>query len=343
MAIWLTRAGSSGEYERKFLDEGKVYLTWDDLNENLQALSTREDLLACLERVYPNGKPARNRNLASQIWAFAKEMQIGDWVIMPSKIKSILHIGEIVGGYTYDPTQDSPYFHHRKVNWFAKDIPRSSFDQDILYSLGAFLTVCRISRNNAEERIRAMAQNNWRSVALDVNSLQSVFEQGEEESVDLELVARDMIVHYLGRKFKGHGMARLVEAILKAKGYTTYISPEGPDKGIDILAAPEPFGFGRPRICVQVKTGDAPVDRPTLDQLLGAMQNANADQGLLVSWSGFKNTVHREIPSQFFRVRLWDQTAIIDELVSCYDKLDEDIRAEIPLKRIWTLALGQDD
>lgn len=51
MAIWLTRAGSSGEYERKFLDEGKVYLTWDDLNENLQALSTREDLLACLERV----------------------------------------------------------------------------------------------------------------------------------------------------------------------------------------------------------------------------------------------------------------------------------------------------
>jgi restriction system protein len=188
-----------------------------------------------------------------------------------------------------------------------------------------------------------MAQNNWRSVALDVNSLQSVFEQGEEESVDLELVARDMIVHYLGRKFKGHGMARLVEAILKAKGYTTYISPEGPDKGIDILAAPEPFGFGRPRICVQVKTGDAPVDRPTLDQLLGAMQNANADQGLLVSWSGFKNTVHREIPSQFFRVRLWDQTAIIDELVSCYDKLDEDIRAEIPLKRIWTLALGQDD
>jgi restriction system protein len=108
MAIWLTRAGSSGEYERKFLDEGKVYLTWDDLNENLQALSTREDLLACLERVYPNGKPARNRNWASQIWAFAKEMQIGDWVIMPSKIKSILHIGEIVGGYTYDPTQDSP-------------------------------------------------------------------------------------------------------------------------------------------------------------------------------------------------------------------------------------------
>jgi restriction system protein len=72
------------------------------------------------------------------------------------------------------------------------------------------------------------------------------------------------------------------------------------------------------------------------------MQNSNAEQGLLVSWSGFKSSVHREIPTQFFRVRLWDQTAIIDELIACYDRLDEDIRAEIPLKRIWTLALPQD-
>ena len=44
-------------------------------------------------------------------------------------------------------------------------------------------------------------------------------------------------------------MARLVDAVLRAQGYTTYLSPEGPDKGIDILAAPEPMGFGT-RECV---------------------------------------------------------------------------------------------
>jgi restriction system protein len=266
-------------------------------------------------------------------------MQIGDWVVMPSKMKSLLHFGEITGEYVHDSKQGSPYFHHRKVKWFAKDIPRSNFDQDILYSLGAFLTVCRISRNDAEARIKAMAQNDWKRPAT---PLDTTIEQDEDGEVDLELMANDTIVRYIGRKFKGHGMARLVEAILKAKGYTTYISPEGPDKGIDILAAPEPLGFGRPRICVQVKTTDTPVDRPTLDQLIGVMQNSNAEQGLLVSWSGFKNSVHREIPAKFFKVRLWDQTAIIDELVACYDRLDEDIRAEIPLKRIWTLALPQD-
>jgi restriction system protein len=72
-------------------------------------------------------------------------------------------------------------------------------------------------------------------------------------------------------------------AVLQAQRYTTYLSAPGPDKGIDILASPGPLGFGRPRICVQVKSGDAPVDLPTLNQLIGAMQNVQADQGLLVS------------------------------------------------------------
>ena len=134
-----------------------------------------------------------------------------------------------------------------------------------------------------------------------------------------------------------------MEAILKAKGFTTYRSPEGPDKGIDILAAPEPLGFGKPRLCVQVKTGDNPIDRATMDQLLGSMQNCNADQGLLVSWAGFKSSVDKEIPLQFFRVRLWDQSTIIKELLTVYDMLDEDLKAELPLKRIWTLNISEDE
>lgn len=125
--------------------------------------------------------------------------------------------------------------------------------------------------------------------------------------------------------------------------YITYRSPAGPDKGIDILAAPEPFGFGKPRLCVQVKSSDTPIDRPTLDQLLGSMQNFNAEQGLLVSWAGFKSSVDKEIPSQFFRIRLWDQSSIINELLSVYDKLNEDLKAELPLKRIWTLNIPDDE
>ncbi|GAB7386944.1 hypothetical protein BSNK01_07800 [Bacillaceae bacterium] len=88
---------------------------------------------------------------------------------------------------------------------------------------------------------------------------------------DLEQYANDQIARYIIRKFKGHGMARLIEAVLKAEGFSTFRSPEGPDKGVDILAAPGSLGFGSPKICVQVKTSDSPVDRPTLDQLIGTM------------------------------------------------------------------------
>jgi len=35
-------------------------------------------------------------------------------------------------------------------------------------------------------------------------------------------------------------------------------------------------------------------------------------------------------------VRLWDAYALIDELLGVYDKLDADLRALIPLKRVWT-------
>ena len=102
------------------------------------------------------------------------------------------------------------------------------------------------------------------------------------------------------------------------------------------------MGFGQPRLCVQVKSGDSPLDRPTLDQLLGAMQNVQADQGLLVSWGGFKATVNKEEATQFFRVRLWDQEDLIEQLLASYDRLDDSLRAELPLKRIWTIAMADE-
>jgi restriction system protein len=157
---------------------------------------------------------------------------------------------------------------------------------------------------------------------------------------DLEIIANDLIGKLIGRKFKGHRMSALINSVLKAKGYTTYLSPEGPDKGVDILAAPEPMGFGSPRLCVQVKSSDSPIERVVLDQLIGAMQNFHAEQGLLVSWGGFKSSIEKEVANQFFRVRLWGQKEIIYELLSNYENLDEDLKAELPLKRIWTVTTG---
>lgn len=48
-------------------------------------------------------------------------------------------------------------------------------------------------------------------------------------------------------------------------------------------------------------------------------------------------------PRQDGRIRrMWDQQALIDQVLANDDKLDEDLRAELPLKRIWTVAVAED-
>lgn len=68
---------------------------------------------------------------------------------------------------------------------------------------------------------------------------------------------------------------------------------EGADHGVDIFAGTGPMEFGSHRICVQVKSGNSPIDLPSVDQLLGTMQHVGADQGLFVAWGGFKSTANR--------------------------------------------------
>lgn len=53
--------------------------------------------------------------------------------------------------------------------------------------------------------------------------------------------------------------------------------------------------------------------------------------------------MEREVASQFFRVRLWDQKDLIEEILKNYDALDADLRTELPLKRIWTVAREDDE
>ena len=343
MALWLNRSGKHCEHETKFLNEGRVYLTWEGLEKDLGQLASRDELLTLLEEIYPNSKKNRRIQNSSQIWAFANRMSTGDWVCMPSKQKTI-HIGEITSDYTHNPNAQDPYHHYRTVNWLETDIPRTNFDQDLLHSLGAFSTICQIKRNDAEARIRAMKTNSWKSIGVKANPTKEPTDEESADEFDLEQIARDQIARTIYAQYKGHGLESLVEAILQAQGFTTHHSNKGADGGIDILAAPGTLGFGTPRICVQVKSQASALERPVLDQLVGTMQHVGADQGLLVCWGGFKKTIIAELPRLFFKVRLWDQNDLIDQFLAEYDKLDEDfcrLRAEIPLKRVWTVASSE--
>ena len=335
MSIWVFRAGKSGEYEKKFLDEGKIILTWEALNVDLRSYKDKTELLDGIREIYLDQKERTLINWMSQIWPIAHSVEVGDWVVLPSKFSRTINFGKVTGEYKFNSKGPDPFFHSRTVEWFARDIPRDRFDQDILYSMGAFLTVFKVTKNNAEKRIKEMEKHGWEvksgkpTVVID-DTLESA-------DVDLDEIIADQISTLIIQKFKGHRMEELINDILRAKGFTTYRSPEGADNGVDLLASSGILGFGSPKICVQVKTNDSPVDRPTLDQLIGTMSNFNAEFGLLVSWNGFKSSVTNVIPKHFFKVRLWESKQILEEIFINYDKLSDDIKSEIPLKRVWML------
>ena len=320
MTLWLVRAGKKGEYEERFLNDKRIYLTWNHLSRDLSQVQ-KDELLQILRELYPDKKEGAFAVGGGQIRSFVQKMQQGDWVALPNKKNRVIHIGEIKGDYQNDGGADNPYYHYREVKWLKKDIPRTNFPQDILYIMGAQLTICRI---DAEERVRAMSKNNWKG------------EEGQVSS--LEEQAQDQIAAFIRLHYKEHKLAELVEALLRAQGYFTRLSPPGPDGGVDILAGRGTLGLAEPHLCVQVKSGEKPLGTQVLDQLGGVIGKFGAKQGLLVSWGGFTSPVEKERYKQFFKIRLWNQKDIIDQLFENYEALDEEMKAQIPLKKLWTLA-----
>lgn len=333
MTLWLCRAGQRGEFETRFLEEKRIYRTAEEITWDLSKFTDKESMLSEALEVYPDQKTQTVRNWVNQEYAFTHVMQIDDLVVLPSKIKPVYYFGVIKSSYIYDKDAQPPYWHYRKVDWI-KEVKKSEFDQDLRYSFGAAQAICKIWKNDAENRVRAILAGKVKPAVADAESEEfDDFTQG----LDLEQSAIDEIGELLMKKFKGHGLTDVVAAVLEAKGFKTYVSPSGPDQGVDILAAPGSLGFERPRICAQVKSGDESVGSSVHDQLIGAMNNHKAEYGLLVSWGGFKNTVLSKKASHFFTIRLWDHRDVINELIKHYEDLPEEIKEAVPLKRIWII------
>ena len=339
MTLWLVRSGRRGERESLALSKNLSIIGWEDVPD-LSSIKTREELSALLFSIYPDEKPKTVKNWEGQIWTFIHEMKHGDMVAMPLKSRSFIAIGEVTGDYQFRKDLPLDSVHTRQVKWVG-EYPRSSFEQDLLFSLGAFMTVCKIQRNNAEDRVKAIVTGKLAKHILTSQAHPDKANDELETPADLEQFARDQIREYISRKFKGHELANLVSEILIAQGYQVRVSPEGADGGVDILAGLGPLGFDAPRLAVQVKSGDGPVDIKVLHELQGVMKNFGAAQGLLVAWGGWKSSVEKEAARHFFEVRLWDSENLVSMIQLHYEHLSEDIQAELPLKRIWALVQSE--
>ncbi len=341
--VWLVRAGAKGEDEAIALELGLAIIGFTEVPD-LTGVSDRNAVLERVQSINPGGNVNRDRNRAGQLNTFVLRMGEGDIVALPFKTRpGQIALGRVSGPYNYQSI-DGVMRHTRPVKWIRPDAPSSEFGQDLLYSLGAYLTVCRIARNDAENRIATILSRSRdrdgdvqhvppRSADVDVE-----LEPDDEAAPDIAQIARDQIFEHIRSRFPGHEFARLVNAVLQAEGYFTLLSPAGPDGGVDILAGRGSLGFESPKLCVQVKATAGAVDVTVLRGLVGTMQAFNSDQGLLVSWGGFTRDLEREARQSFFTVRLWGADDFVDAICRNYDRLPEQIQNDIPLERVWTLV-----
>lgn len=339
MSVWLVRCGKRGEGgETVALEQGLVGIGWGDLGD-LQSL---KDLPAVRERLaspYDGEKPGTLENWARQVNTFLNWIKPGDIVALPLKEAPAVAFGRVTGEYRFAKDALEPLMHQRSVKWVREDVPRQAIGQDLLYSLGAFMTVCQIKRNDAEKRVEALLRGEpdpgMRDEKVDV----AEEEDAEASGRNLSLEIADQIRTMIGQRFHGHELARLVGEILRVDGFSTHVAPAGPDGGVDILAGEGAMGFDGMRLAVQVKSGTTVCDAPTLRELQGVMANFGASHGLLVSWGGFTKVARAEARRLFFQVRLWDSDDLIGRIQQLYDRLPEGLRTEMPMRQIWTVAV----
>jgi len=340
MAVWVVRAGYRGTEEQAALDNNLVTIHWNELSD-LSEVRSKDDLEKLYREACSDDETGPQIGAAvGMIWAFRSAIKKGDLAIIPlvRGKKTALAIGEVTGPYACRSDLGEEVRHTVPVKWLRKDLLRATLEQDLLVRLGLPKTVYEIKRPNVEERFRAVLRGEIDRPKENGGGNTDGGDTDVTEQTDTEQTSRDELLKFIQRKFARHQLAVLVDAVLQAEGYMTRVSSPGPDGGVDILAGSGQMGFAEPRLCVQVKSSASPADVTVLRGLQGIFKNFGADQGLLVSWGGFTSAVLQEASRSFFSIRLWDSGDLLEAIFKNYDKFPEQLRAELPLKRIWALV-----
>ena len=158
-----------------------------------------------------------------------------------------------------------------------------------------------------------------------------------EELNLLESDAREGIRHFIVSK-SPYEFQDMVAALLRAMGYhTPFIAPKGKDGGIDIIAYLDPLDAQTPRIKVQVKhKPDTAIGASEVRALSGILKAG--DIALFVTSGTYSADARNAASGNDKFIRLIDGNDFIDMWQEYYDKMTDDDKNMLPLKRIAFLG-----
>jgi restriction system protein len=315
--IW----GIHTQNDNLFLKENVIAIGWPKMGDLRLIGVSRDAFKDKYVQVYPDAKKGSVATGAGMLYRFCYEIQIGDYVVFPSKSNREVNIGVVDSDYIYDPSQ-TEYVQTRKVKWL-KHMPRMYFSQGALYEIGSAMSLFAV-KNYADEYMAALDKGFQKATA--VNDEDDTVGATAEDIVES---TKDFILKELSRQLKGYDLEPFVADLLHAMGYRTIVSSQGGDSGIDITAYKDELP---PRILVQVKSQDSDIKETTIQSLRGAMREG--DYGLFVTLSNYTKNAQKYLENTPI-IRGINGTELVDLILKYYEDLDEKYRKMIPLKMVY--------
>ena len=301
-----------------FLKKNVIAISWHEFGDLAAVEPTREAFKARYQVIYPDAKPGSIPGSSGMLYRFCHEIQIGDYIVFPSKIDKMINIGIVESPYIYDQAEPE-YVHKRKVKWL-KHIPRKSFTQGALHEVGSALTLFAV-KNYPDEFLSALDSGFTKNEKPD----DTVGATAEE----IKQSTRDFILKELSHHLKGYDFEKFVANLMEAMGYRTEVSAQGGDSGIDIKAYKDELP---PRIVAQVKSQDSDIKETTIQSLKGAMMPG--DYGVFITLSSFTKNAKKYLDANPI-IRGIDGDGLVDLILKYYDKLDEKYHDIIPLEKVY--------
>lgn len=327
--MWMVRAGKNAVLIDDFKEKNLVAIGWD--LGNLKGKS-KEEIKHIVFEKFPYNNKNQNAIIASQVYKFASDVKIGDYVLSYNPSTRNYLLGEITSGYIYSDVlskyfEDDDYSDVRNVKWID-EIPRDKLKVQTKNTLGAISTLFYINENAQKD-------------ILNIHKGESIEEEEDDESENEDVsILMDEIedkskefIKDMVNSLDAYEMQDLVAALLRAMGYKTIVSPPGPDRGKDIIASPDGLGLEDPVIVVEVKHRNNPMSSQHIRSFKGALKKTN--KGIYVSTGGFSTDAKYEAERSEIPIILMDLDSLVKFIMQYYDNFDGDGRSLLPLKKIY--------
>jgi restriction system protein len=311
--LYCVRA-DGGTFTEQLVRGGYVGIGWNELDFDLSAIRTREELYPLFKKAYPDQtSPLVIGNHVGQIARFLLEIKAGDYVITPAADVEWLHFGVVASdpSYYFDPGTDGcRYRHRRRATWDSRRLRRSELSVPFQNSMRALLTVFTVP--HTEEFLQAIGAGPGPK-KVEYDAYRAVLDRL------LELDPTEFEV--------------FLTSLLSAIGFEAEHTGKSGDGGVDARGTLDIAGMAKVGLYVQAKRYKltARVKANEVRKLRQAIPFGG--QGAFITTADYQENA-RDVATEagFPRIGLINGRQLVDLLVQYWDDIPEELKQPLDLK-----------